>query len=217
LHIKTAFFDLDGTLTDSSEGITNSVAYALRRKGIPVPDRRELYRFIGPPLADEMMEVYCVSRDEAVEMVGWFREYFEDRGIFENRLYGGIAEMLARLRENGWRLAVATSKPEPFAEIILEHFGIRSYFGTVAGSTMDESRASKEAVLTYALEKAGARGEESVMVGDRKHDMLGAKKSGIAALGVLYGYGSREELTMAGADALAESVPDVADLLIRRF
>lgn len=215
MRYQTIFFDLDGTLTDSGEGITNSVAYALRKQGLPVPDRRVLCRFIGPPLVEELQAFCGVCFDEAMEMAGWFREYFSNRGIFENRLYAGVPEMLERLYAGGCRLIVATSKPEPFAARILEHFGITHFFDQVAGSTMEETRTAKEEVLAYAMKRAGLPGgAAAVMVGDRRHDILGARKNGLEAIGVLYGYGSREELTAAGAAMLAETVPDVARLIL---
>ena len=206
----TILFDLDGTLTDPGIGITNSVAYALEQRGMPVPPREKLYRFIGPPLLTEFQTVCGVSESEARLLVEQFRVYFESRGILENRMYDGIPEMLRRLRDCGFRLALATSKPEVFAEQVLERFALRPWFDAVAGSTMDEGRTDKGEVIAYALKKLGSPGRP-LMVGDRKHDVLGARANGIPCLGVLYGYGSRQELTEAGADRLAERVKDVTE------
>lgn len=217
MRYQTIFFDLDGTLTDSGEGIMNSVAYALREKGMPVPERRALRRFIGPPLTEELQDAFGIGREEAAALVAEFRVYFTARGIYENRLYDGVPEMLESLRSGGCRLVVATSKPEKFAVQILRRFGVLDRFAAVAGSTMDENRTAKDEVLAYAMTRAGVTGPEGcVMVGDRRHDVLGAKKNGMRAMGVLYGYGERAELEEAGADLIAETVSGVAPLLLGR-
>ena len=215
MRYTTALFDLDGTLTDPGEGITRSVAYALERYGITVGDRRELYGFIGPPLADSFMTYYGFSRERAAEAVEVYREYFSDRGIFENDVYPGVPEMLEKLRSSGVRLAVATSKPEQFADTILEHFGLSGFFEAVGGASMDETRVSKHDVIERALSMLGSAGRAgTVMVGDRSYDISGAKSTGIASVGVLYGYGGREELEAAGADRLAETPEDVAKIIL---
>ena len=212
--LDTVFFDLDGTLTDSALGITNSILYALGRFGMRKPPREELYRFVGPPLLEEFQAAFGVSREFSAQLLHEFREYFSTRGIFENTPYPGIPEMLARLQSAGLRLVLATSKPEPFAERILDHFALRPYFYAAAGATNDERRTTKEAVLRYAIEKAGADPKRSCMVGDREHDVLGAHRCGVAALGVLYGYGSRAELENAGAEAIAGTVEEAAEILL---
>lgn len=209
------FFDLDGTLTDPGVGITNSVAYALERWGIRVADRRTLYPFIGPPLIDSFERFYGFTRADACAAVDVYREYYTDKGIFENGLYPGIPALLQRLRDAGLRLVIATNKPELFAERIAEHFGIARYFDCIAGAAMDESRSQKWEVLEYALARCGITDRARVlMVGDREHDVLGAARCGIACLGVLYGYGSREELLGAGAAAVAATVEDVGDYIL---
>lgn len=207
-------FDLDGTLTDPGEGITNSVAHALRRSGLEPPAREALYPFIGPPLMDSFRRFYGFSDEQARRAVECYREYYRDRGIFENRLYSGIPELLAALRQAGCRLVLATSKPEAFAVQILEHFGIVEDFFLMAGAAMDESRTRKDEVIAYALRRAGAAPEQCRMIGDREYDVLGAKAHGIPAIGVLYGYGSREELEHAGAAAIAASVQELRALLL---
>lgn len=208
-------FDLDGTLTDPGEGITNSVAHALKKLGIPVPERRALYKFIGPPLYQSFMDFYGLDRQKALEAVEFYREYYRDRGIWENEVYAGIPELLARLKGAGKRLLVATSKPENFALQILEHFDLRQYFDRVAGSTLDSSRVEKADVIRYALEQEGiAPGPSVVMVGDREHDVLGARKAGLDCIGVLFGYGDAPELQKAGAARIAATVEELAGLLL---
>ena len=203
-------FDLDGTLTDPAEGITNSVMYALKQYGIEENDRTKLYSFIGPPLVDSFMEKYGFSEEKAREATVYFREYFREKGIFENVPYDGMTECLAALKQRGRTLILATSKPEVFAKMILERFGFAPYFDYVFGASMDETRTRKDEVIAYALCGAGIEDpSDCVMVGDRKHDVLGAKANGMDAVGVLFGYGSREELTEAGARYIAETVEDI--------
>ena len=207
---KYLFFDLDGTLTDPAEGITNSVVHALNRWGIEVSDKRELYCFIGPPLSASFKKYYGFSDDEALKCVEYYREYFRDRGIFENRVYGGIPQLLEKLKADGRILVLATSKPEVFAKRILERFDLAKYFDFVAGATLDESRNKKGDVIRYALDLAGVEDlSEVIMIGDREQDVLGAKENHIDSLGVLYGYGDREEHMVAGADHIAEKVEDI--------
>lgn len=208
-------FDLDGTLTDPGEGITNSVAHALKRLGIPVPERRALYKFIGPPLYQSFMDFYGLDRQKALEAVEFYREYYRDRGIWENQVYAGIPELLARLKGAGKRLLVATSKPEEFALQILEHFDLLRYFELVAGSTMDSARVEKADVICYGLDRAAiAPGPSVVMVGDRAQDVLGAKKAGLDCIGVLFGYGDAPELQGAGAAHIAATVRELEELLL---
>lgn len=205
-------FDLDGTLTDPGVGITNSVAYALERYGVSVPDRRTLYPFIGPPLVESFQRYYAFSPADARAAVDVYREYFADRGIFENELYSGIPALLGRLRAAGCRLVMATSKPEAFAVRIAEHFGIAAYFDCIAGAALDETRTQKWEVIEYALARCGVSDRARVlMVGDREHDVRGAARCGLSCLGVTYGYGSAEELNSAGACAVVPTVEAVGD------
>ena len=209
----TLVFDLDGTLTDPGVGITNSVAYALQRFGITVADRSELFPFIGPPLADSFAQSYGFSPADVRRAVALYREYYSDRGIFENRLYDGVPELLQWLRAAGVTLLVATSKPEPYAVQILEHFALNEAFTCITGSHLDGTRVDKAEVIACALDTAGITEKAStLMVGDRKFDLIGAQTVGIDSLAVLFGYGSRAELESAGATYLAEHVDD-----IRRF
>lgn len=212
---KYIFFDLDGTLTDPMEGICKSAARGLAHFGIE-RDYRELTYFIGPPLMDTYMDRFHLTKEQAGEAVRVFREYFAPKGIYENEIYPGIAELLARLKAEGRYLALATSKPEPMAEIVLEHFHIRQYIDLLAGSTMDETRTKKSDVLRYAIERIGIKDlSKAIMVGDRCYDVNGAKEIGMECVGVLYGYGSKEELTQAGADYLAESVEELGRRLLQ--
>lgn len=210
---KTILFDLDGTLTDPAEGITNSVAYALEKYGIKVEDRKSLYTFIGPPLNDSFMKYYGFSAEKAMDAIMVYREYFREKGIFENEVYDGIPELLARIKETGRKIVLATSKPEEFAVRILEHFDLMKYFDVVAGASMDEKRNKKGDVIKYAMEKGGFTAEEAVMIGDREHDIYGAKENGLMSIGVLFGFGSEDELKQAGADYIAASVEEIFELL----
>ena len=206
----TVLFDLDGTLTDPGIGITKSVAHALRRWGIQVPERSELYKFIGPPLADSFEKYYGFSRKDAEKSVEYYREYFRDTGIYENELYPGAEDLLRKLKESGRKIVLATSKPEEFARRILEYFHIDGYFDFVAGASMDSSRNKKGAVIAYALKDGGVTGlKKTVMVGDREHDIIGARENGIDSIGVLFGYGDLDELKSAGATYIAEKMDDI--------
>ena len=181
-------FDLDGTLTDPMEGITRSVQYALRHFGIEVSDLRELCPFIGPPFAESFRTFYGFDDRQTSEAVAVSREYFTEKGIFENRLYDGMDELLDTLASNGYTLCVATSKPRVFAERILDHFGIARYFSFVGGTGLDGSLPTKADVIAHVLAGSNItdRGT-ALMIGDRKYDILGAKTIGIDSAGVLYG------------------------------
>lgn len=210
-------FDLDGTLTDPGMGITNSVAYALAHFGITVTDRTQLYRFIGPPLMDSFMEYYGFTEEQAQEAVKVYREYFADRGWAENTVYEGIEALLIELAAEGKTLLVATSKPQIFAERILNHFGLARYFTHICGVALQAPRGySKADVIREALAKVGVDDlSTAVMVGDRHHDIDGARVVGLSSIGVLYGYGDREEHEAAGADAIAGNVDALRALLLK--
>lgn len=211
---KYLLFDLDGTLTDPGEGITNSVTYALKKWGIEVTDKKELYCFIGPPLSASFKKYFGFDDEDALKCVEYYREYFRDRGIFENQVYQGISELLCHLKAEGYVLVLATSKPEGFAKIILEHFDLAKYFDFVAGASMDESRNKKADVIRYALDMAKIEDRSlALMIGDRDQDMLGAKINGLDSLGVLYGYGSKAELEGAGATFIADGVEDILNFI----
>lgn len=206
-------FDLDGTLTDSGEGIINSVKYALRTNGDDIPDESVLLKFIGPPLW-ESFETFCgFSHEKACGLVELYREYYREKGLFENAVYDGVEKMLSELKAQGKRLAVATSKPEVFSVRILEHFGLAEYFENITGATLDGTRIEKADVIACALECCGADKDSRVlMVGDRKHDILGAHKNNIPCAAVLYGYGTREEFEEYGADYIVKEPSEIAAL-----
>ncbi len=208
-------FDLDGTLTDPMLGITRSVQYALHRFGIEVDDLHTLCRFIGPPLKESFRDFYGMDDEQAAQAVAYTREYFAPRGIFENSLYEGIPELLTELQGAGGVLAMATSKPEPFARQIAEHFHLADRFTLIGGATMDGTRTAKRDVVRYVLDTPGVEEPSAaVMIGDRRYDIEGAAAEGIASIGVLWGYGSREELTGAGAGQIAETIPELRALLL---
>ena len=206
---KYLLFDLDGTLTDPEEGITKAVQLALAHFGIQVEDRTSLRPFIGPPLWDQFQEYAGLSAEQSDEAVKVFRQYYLEKGVYENREYDGIRQMLGALKCAGYRLYVATSKPETTAGIVMKYFGFTDYFAYVAGADLEGTRVRKADVIRYLLEKEGiADPGEAVMIGDRKHDILGAKEVGMDSIGVLYGYGSREEL--AGADWLVRTPEELS-------
>ncbi len=212
---KYLLFDLDGTLTDPKEGITKSVQYALKAYGIIEEDLDKLCPFIGPPLKDSYMEFYGFNEKDAQDGVYKYREYFSVKGWMENKEYPGIDRMLDALKKSGKHLMVATSKPELFAVKILKHFGMDHYFDFIGGADMEETRVRKADVIRYVLEKNGIEHlEDVIMIGDRKHDVQGAKEAGVECIGVLYGYGDREELESAGADYIAESVEKLSAMLL---
>ncbi|MDR1541322.1 MAG: HAD family hydrolase [Clostridiales bacterium] len=212
---KFALFDLDGTLTDPGEGITKGVSYALESFGIETPDLTQLYKFIGPPLLDSFIEYYGFSLEDAKIAISKYREYYREKGIYENEVLPGVEKMLATLEGNGMTLILATSKPAHFAQKVLAHFGLSKYFAFVSGSEMDGSRTKKSEVITHALDNVpGISAIESIMIGDRLHDIIGAKETGMDSIGVLFGYGSLKELTDAGANFIASSPDEVCSILL---
>lgn len=206
-------FDPDGTLTDPMVGITSSVQYALEKFGIHVRYLKELIPFIGPPLAESFQKFYGFSKEDAEKAIQYYREYYAPKGIFENEVYEGIPEMLAHLTEAGFTLLVATSKPTVFARKVLKHFGMEDYFSFVGGSELDGSRTKKAEVISYILKTCGIEAKEAIMIGDRRHDIEGGKACGLESVGVLYGYGTEQELTEAGADHIIRTVAELEDYL----
>lgn len=211
---QSILFDLDGTLTDAAPGITNSVKYALSKFGIDETDDNKLRKFLGPPLISSFMEFYGFSKEKAQKAVEYYRKYFVPHGIFENEVYSGIPKLLQKLKADGKTLIIATSKPETFAVQIAEHFEIDSYFDLIAGSNLDNTRSKKAQVIEYALETLGILDRaHAVMIGDREHDIKGAKKTGLRSIGVLYGYASPGELENAGADFTANSPEELYTII----
>ncbi len=207
-------FDLDGTLTDSAEGIVNSVLHALQKNGIEENDREKLLAFVGPPLTDSFMKFYGMTEGRAKAMAEDYREYFRDRGWKENYVYEGIPQVLEQLKASGKHLYVATSKPEIFARQILEYFQLDTWFDYIGGSTLDGRISKKGQVIDSVLEQIGREHmNEMVMIGDREHDVYGARENGLPCVGVLYGYGTREELAGAGAAAICPTVAELPDYL----
>jgi len=212
---KFIFFDLDGTLTDPGIGITNSVMHALKYYNIEVENRRELYPFIGPPLVDSFMKYYGFTREQGIEAVEHYREYYRDRGVYEATVYEGIPELLSSLKKKGKTLIVASSKPEEFVVKVLLRFDLYKYFDCVAGATMDSGRVKKDDVIAYAMKKFNITdASDAVMVGDREFDVFGGKKFGMKTVGVSFGYGGVEELTNAGADAVVNTTAELSSVLL---
>ena len=206
------FFDLDGTLTDPKPGITASIQYALTRLGREAPPEDELTWCIGPPLRASF--VVLLGGDELADRaVAFYRERFGDVGLFENSVYPDIAHVLAALARPSRRMFVATSKPHVFARRIIDHFGLAGHFEHVFGSELDGTRVHKADLLAYALEQTGVDASQALMIGDRSHDVNGAKANGMDAVGVTYGYGSREELLAAGARHLCASPRAIFDVI----
>jgi phosphoglycolate phosphatase len=209
------FFDLDGTLTDPKLGITRSIQYALQKLDLPVPSQDELTWCIGPPLRDSFV-IMLGGEARADLAVSLYRERFGDVGLYENSVYPDIEHVLAALKQSHGRLFVATSKARIFAERIIEHFRFGDYFEHVFGAELDGTRAHKGDLLAYALENAGANPRRALMIGDRSHDIIGAKKNGMAGIGVLYGYGSERELIEAGASHICATPRAVLDHISER-
>ncbi len=211
---KYILFDLDGTLTDPAIGITNSIMYAQEKMGLQVWEREKLYYFIGPPLKEAFMEKFALSEVDALKTLAFYRDYFPRKGIYENRVYDGIVALLDTLKKSGKILALATSKPQEFAEIVLNHFGLAKYFDVVVGATMDGTLGRKADVINVTLKKCGVDDlSQAVMIGDRHHDIEGANENNIASIGVLYGYGDRDELTLAGATAIAKTPAEILEII----
>ena len=218
---KYCLFDLDGTLTDPREGITKSVQYALHHYGIEEPDLKKLEAFIGPPLADSFMQFYGFPEKKAWEACTVYRERFIPVGAYENKVFDGVPQMLQQMKDLGIRIAIASSKPEVSVRNILNHFDLTKYFDVIVGSAPDGSHGTKEEIVERALFELGTRvlsGEDRysqcAMVGDRKFDICGAKKHGVTAVGVSFGFADEGELEQAGADYIVDSIEELSELLM---
>lgn len=210
---KSILFDLDGTLTDSGEGIINCAALALSHFGLAVPDRESMRVFVGPPLHESFLR-FGVPADRVEEAIAVYRSRYIPIGRFENYPYPGIRELLEKLKAQGHKLLVATSKPEAMSQEILEHFALAHFFDAICGASMDLSRSTKEAVIAYLIEQHGSS-DNMVMVGDTAFDVLGAKAHGIPTVGVSWGYGEMDAMLQAGAIAIAHSTEELLDILER--
>lgn len=212
---KVLFFDLDGTLTDPKVGITKSVAYALKKILNLDEDPDDLTAFIGPPLKEAFMDFYEMSDQEALKAIAFYRERYSDLGWCENAVYPGVQMLLEDLKNQGLTLVVATSKPTVFAEKILKHFQLDTYFDHIVGSNLDGTRSHKYEVLNHAISLVGQISKDHmIMIGDRQHDIIGAHKCGIPCIGVGYGYGSKAEHQEHSVDVYVESVEALKEALI---
>lgn len=214
-NYRLLLFDLDGTLTESAPGIIQSIRYALDRMGIDEADPDQLYTFIGPPLMESFQRVYGLSDEKAWQAVQFYREYFAARGMFENSLYPGISSLVPSLCDHGYRLVVVTSKPQVYAEKILDHFQLRSHFERVVGSNLDGTLIEKSDLIAHVLNIYPDQSKESfLMIGDRRYDVEGARANGVDAAAVGYGYGSRKELTQSHPRYYLETVDELKDLFL---
>ncbi len=213
---KYILFDLDGTVADSAEGVINSVYYALCNMGFEVSDKASLKKFIGPPLSSSFKEFYNFDEKQIDRGIKLYREYYTDKGINEACIYDGIKSLLRKLKSCGKKVILATSKPEVFAVRIIENFGVSDCFDVIAGSTLDEERNTKAKVIKYALDKAGVSDLSDVlMIGDRKHDVLGANDIGIKCAYILYGYGNLQEAIEYHADYIIDTVDNLENFLLK--
>ena len=206
-------FDLDGTLTDSGPGIMNGFEYALTKMGVKVPERSSLRRFVGPPLSDSFEKVLGFSPEDAAKGIALYKEYYADKGVYENEVYPGIKELLESLKSSCKKMIVATTKAELMANVVMDHFELRKFFDLIVASNTTD-RKNKIDVIKYALETGKADTEKAVMIGDRFYDVKGASHFGMDSIGVLYGYGNRQELEDAGATYIAETVKDLPGILL---
>jgi phosphoglycolate phosphatase len=211
----TILFDLDGTIIDSGEGVTNSVSYALEKMGIEVKEKSVLKCFIGPPLVYSFQHFYGLDEEATMKAIFFYREYYTEKGINEGYIYDGIEDLLKTLKSANKRIILATSKPELYAKRILDNANLSKYFDFIAGATLDEkTRHTKEQVLEYAIKEANIDTSSSIMVGDRFYDVEGARAYGMPCIGVTYGYGTKEELEEHKALYIAETPKDVAEIVL---
>ncbi|MFB2516629.1 HAD family hydrolase [Lysinibacillus sp. OTC-L20] len=213
-NYKVVLFDLDGTLSDPKIGITKSVQHALQKAGVMVNDLDELEPFIGPPLQVSFQEIYGFNDTQITQAIRDYRERFTERGMFENKLYEDIPALLAHLKQQGYILTIATSKPTVFAEQIIKYFQLESYFDLVVGSHLDGSRSAKGEIIAEVLQQLDSYPKEQfIMIGDRKYDLIGARENQIDAIGVTYGFGSLEELKNEEPIYIVDHVNDLLKYL----
>ena len=214
--IRAVLFDWDGTVADTRPGIFNSVRYAIGQYGIADKPDDELRYFIGPPLYDGFEHVFGVSPELANELTDTYRVYYRDKGIFECNVYDGVGDLLRKLHDAGVKTAVVSSKPKEFLDRLVEHFGLADHLDAVVGPAMDNHNSNKTVLVNQALKELMLLSSTVAMIGDRHFDMEGAKAAGVNAVGVLYGYGTEEELCKAGADAICDQVADLRGFLLQR-
>lgn len=211
---NTVLFDLDGTISDSGEGITNSVKYSLKKFGIIETDYEKLKKFVGPPLYASYEKYYGFSHEEAIKAVEYYREYYNAGGIFELRIYDGVIDILKYLKKSGKKIILATSKPEIYAEKIAKKFGFHELFDNISGALLDGSRIEKDDIIRYALERVGESDiSKCIMIGDRSYDVLGAKAFNMDSIGVTWGYGDRAELETAGATYIVDKAEEIKEII----
>jgi len=214
IQLTHVLFDLDGTLTDPAPGIVRCLQYALREMGLPEHADTDLTRFIGPPLQESFRKLLGnPSGSDIDRAIGLYRERFAEVGIFENTLFLEVREVLSALREQGYELLVATSKPHVFARRIIDHFGLSDFFAGVYGSELSGERSAKAELIRHVLETQSLPADAACMIGDRRHDIIGAQQNGVSTIGVLWGFGSLAELKAAAPDRIAESIGDLPRLV----
>ncbi|MFK7905038.1 MAG: HAD family hydrolase [Chitinophagales bacterium] len=215
-NYSTILFDLDGTLTDPKIGVTKAIQYALKRFDIEVVNPDELQKFIGPALIDSFQKYYSLSPKDASKAVDYYREYYSEKGVYENEVYAGIPALLKELKSLGKTLAVATAKPTFYANIVLEHFDLAHFFTEIVGSNLDNTRNKKVEIISHVLQQLKVKADFNVlMIGDREYDILGAKACGIDSIGVMYGYGSLEELKQAEPKCIVGTVEELTGILLQ--
>jgi phosphoglycolate phosphatase len=208
---KNILFDLDGTLTDPYPGMAKSLRYALDKFGIVEDSAEKIKRFIGPPLYQSFIEFYGFDEDKAKLAVGYYREYYSDKGLYDNKLYDNVDNLLKTLKDAGKVCVIATSKPQNFAHEVLKYLKIERYFDKVVGSNLEGTLYEKEDIIRFAIENGGLGKAETIMVGDRKYDILGARKNGIDSIAAAYGYGTMEELEESGPTHICRNVMDILE------
>jgi len=216
-NLTNILFDLDGTLIEPEEGIINSVLYALEKMGIAEENQEVLTSFIGPPLIDSFSSIYHLEPGRAKLAVKYYREFFADKGIYQNSLYPGITDLLKYLKKEGFMIFLATSKPTVYARKIINHHKLGKYFSAITGSNLDHSMDNKRDIIGNLVESEGLSSGESVMIGDRIFDIEGARYHGMKTVFVTYGYGSKKEILEAEADFVADSIEDIRLIITRNF
>lgn len=212
-QVTNFLFDLDGTIIESSEGIGNSIRYALAKFGLVENDKTVLESLIGPPLVASFRDHYGLSQQEATQAVDFYREYYREKGVYENRLYDGIVPLLEHLKKAGKEVFLATAKPTFFAKKILKHLNLTYLFTGIVGSNLDNTRTDKSEIIAFVLNEYQVNPLDSVMIGDTKYDMIGGKKQGLLTIGVHYGHGTKEDLTACKPDYLVNDCRELATLI----